>query len=62
MMRYLGGGLNGAVDLDKANLVRHQNLLHSDATPVASSKLGDGIILATDGRVVDQVLNGLLRQ
>jgi len=61
MVWYLGSSLNGVVDLDEANLVRHQDLLEGDATPVASSKLGKGVILTTDRRVVNQILYGLLR-
>ena len=61
MVGYLGGGLNGAVDLDKADLVGHQDLFHGDAAPVASSKLRDSVILATHRRVIDQVLDSLLR-
>jgi len=61
MVWYLGSSLNGVVDLDKANLVRHQDLFKSNATPVASSKLGKGVILAANRRVVNQILYGLLR-
>lgn len=62
VLSYLGSSLNGAIYFDEANLVGNQNLFQGDAAPVASSEFRKSVILAADRRIVNQVLNGLLRQ